>query len=198
MNAILDADTLLAVDVGSVNTRANLFDVVDGRYRLIATGRSPSTVGTPVYDISEGVRMALDKVQTITGRRLVDESEELIMPVTNEGTGVDVLVATATAGSKVRTILVGLMPGVSLQSIRRLAASSYLEIVGEIGLMDRRREEERIDLIVAARPDLISWLVERMVAPAIRSCNWLRPLVWQRTCCPGESKCGLFSPATVT
>ncbi|MCK4692611.1 MAG: glutamate mutase L, partial [Anaerolineales bacterium] len=155
MNAILDADTLLAVDVGSVNTRANLFDVVDGRYRLIATGRSPSTVGTPVYDISEGVRMALDKVQTITGRRLVDEAEELIMPVTNEGTGVDVLVATATAGSKVRTILVGLMPGVSLQSIRRLAASSYLEIVGEIGLMDRRREEERIDLIVAARPDLI-------------------------------------------
>ncbi|MEE8567669.1 MAG: glutamate mutase L [Anaerolineales bacterium] len=155
MNAILDADTLLAVDVGSVNTRANLFDVVDGRYRLIATGRSPSTVGTPVYDISEGVRMALDKVQTITGRRLVDEAEELIMPVTNEGTGVDVLVATATAGSKVRTILVGLMPGVSLQSIRRLAASSYLEIVGEIGLMDRRREEERIDLIVGARPDLI-------------------------------------------
>ncbi|TET84069.1 MAG: hypothetical protein E3J37_04285 [Anaerolineales bacterium] len=155
MNTILDADTLLAVDVGSVNTRANLFDVVDGRYRLIATGRSPSTVGTPLFDISEGVRMALDKVHAITGRRLVDESEALIMPVTNEGTGIDIFVATATAGSKVRTVLVGLMPGVSIQSVRRLAASSYLEIVGEIGLMDRRREEERIDLILAARPDLI-------------------------------------------
>jgi hypothetical protein len=155
MNTILDADTLLAVDVGSVNTRANLFDVVDGRYRLIATGRAPSTAGPPLFDVSESVRMSLEKVQAITGRPLVDESDSLIIPVTNEGTGVDVFVSTTSAGPKVRTVLVGLMPGVSLQSVRRLASSSFLEIVEEIGLTDRRREAERIDLILAARPDLI-------------------------------------------
>ena len=42
METILDADTLLAIDIGTVNTRASLFDVVDGRYRLITTGRAPS------------------------------------------------------------------------------------------------------------------------------------------------------------
>ncbi|MEJ2013259.1 MAG: hypothetical protein P8X64_13670 [Anaerolineales bacterium] len=42
MSTYLDADTLLAIDVGTVNTRASLFDVVDGRYRLIATGWSLS------------------------------------------------------------------------------------------------------------------------------------------------------------
>jgi hypothetical protein len=154
MSSIIDADTLLAVDVGSVNTRANLFDVVDGRYRLVATGRAPTTAGAPLFDIGEGVRLALDKVQRITGRRFIDESEALIMPVTNEGVGVDMFVATTTTGPKVRTVLVGLMPGVSMESIKRVAASSYLDVIAEISLMDRRREEEQIDVILSARPDL--------------------------------------------
>jgi hypothetical protein len=155
MNTILDADTLLAVDVGTVNTRASLFDVVDGRYRLIATGRAPSTAGPPLFDVSESVRMSLERIQSITGRPLMDESDSLILPVTTEGAGVDVFVSTTSAGPKVRTVLVGLMPGVSLQSVRRLASSAFLEIIGEIGLTDRRRDAERIDLIIAARPDLI-------------------------------------------
>jgi hypothetical protein len=155
MSSILDADTLLAIDVGSVNTRASLFDVVDGRYRLVATGRSSSTAEPPLLDISEGVRLSLHHLQTITGRRLVDETEGLIVPASREGAGVDVCVATTSAGPKVRTVLVGLMPGFSVDSARRLSVSTYLDVVEEIGLMDRRREEEQIDLIVAARPDLI-------------------------------------------
>jgi hypothetical protein len=155
MNAVLDAETLLALDVGSVHTRANLFDVVDGRYRLVATGRALSTAGAPLFDISEGVRSALDQVQEITGRRIVDESEALILPATGSGSGVDVFVGTASAGPRVRTVLIGLMPGISMDSVRRLAASTYLDVVAEISLIDARREEEQIDLILAAKPDLI-------------------------------------------
>jgi uncharacterized protein (TIGR01319 family) len=150
-----DAETLLAVDVGSVHTRASLFDVVDNQYRLVATGRALSTATAPMLDISEGVRMALDQVQTITGRRLLDDQDGLIMPSTSQGGGVDVFVATSSAGPRLRAVLVGLTPGVSLESGRRLATSSYLDVVEEIGLADRRREDERIDLIMAARPDLI-------------------------------------------
>ncbi|MCX6070432.1 MAG: glutamate mutase L [Chloroflexi bacterium] len=152
---MVDAETLLAVDVGSVHTRASLFDVVDNQYRLVATGRSLSTATTPLLDISEGVRMAMDQIQTITGRRLLDEQDGLIMPSSSQGAGVDVFVATSSAGPRLRAVLVGLTPGVSLESGRRLATSSYLDVVEEIGLADRRREDERIDLILAARPDLI-------------------------------------------
>ncbi len=155
MASFVDADTLLAVDVGSVNTRASLFDVVEGRYRLVATGRVPSTADAPLFDVSEGVRQAMDRVQAVTGRRLVDESEALIMPVTSDGLGVDVFVATTSAGPKVRTVLVGLMPGVSMESARRLAESTYLEVIESIDLLDRRKDEEHIDRIIAARPDLI-------------------------------------------
>jgi hypothetical protein len=155
MSTYLDADTLLAIDVGTVNTRASLFDVVDGRYRLIATGRAPSTAGSPLFDVSEGVRMAIERVQVITGRQLVDESDLLIMPVTGQGSGVDMFVATGSAGPKVRTVILGLMPGVSTQSALRLADSTYLEAVETIHLLDTRREEEKIDAILSCHPDLI-------------------------------------------
>ncbi|HEX9895823.1 MAG TPA: glutamate mutase L [Gemmatimonadales bacterium] len=155
MSTIMEADTLLAVDVGTVNTRASLFDVVDGRYRMVATGRASSTAGSPLFDIREGMHMAVEELNAVTGRPLLDEGDSLIIPTTSEGAGVDAFVATSSAGPRPRTVLVGLMPGVSMESARRLAGSTYLNVVEEIGLLDRRREEEQIDVLVAAQPDVI-------------------------------------------
>ncbi len=155
MSTNLDVDTLMAIDVGSVNTRASLFDVVDGHYRLVATARAHSTGGPPLLDVSEGVRLALDELRATTGRKLLDETEALITPATREGAGVDLCVATTSAGPMLRTVLVGLMPGISMESARHLADTTYLDVVQEISLMDRRRQEEEIDLILEAKPELI-------------------------------------------
>lgn len=149
------AETLMAIDVGSVNTRANLFEAVEGRYCLVATGRSPSTVGPPLFDAREGIRLAVDQLQNVTGRQMIDERHGLIKPVSLDGSGVDAFAACTSAGPSVRTVLVGLMPGVSLSSARRLAASSYLNVVVEISLLDRRKDDERIDAIISSRPHLI-------------------------------------------
>jgi len=151
----MEADTLLAVDVGTVNTRATLFDVVDGRYRMVATGRASSTAGSPLFDIREGMHMAVEELNAVTGRPLLDEGDSLIVPTTSEGAGVDAFVATSSAGPRPRAVLVGLMPGVSMESARRLAGSTYLNVVEEIGLLDRRPEEDQIDMLVAAQPDVI-------------------------------------------
>jgi uncharacterized protein (TIGR01319 family) len=155
MSSLPDVEIVLAIDVGSVNTRASLFDVVDGRYRLVATSEVSSTATPPLFDIGEGVRVAMDRLQAITGRRLTDETEALIYPSTGFGAGVDLLVSSISAGPKVKTVMAGLMPGVSMTSARRLAESAYLDIVGEINLIDQKRTEEQIDLIVSQRPDLI-------------------------------------------
>jgi hypothetical protein len=155
MASLPNAEVLLAIDVGTTNTRASLFDVIDGRYRLVATSDSQSTANAPLYDISEGVRLALDRVQAITGRRLMDEADALITPTTGFGGGVDLFVASVSAGPRVKTILAGLMPGVSLASARRLAESSYLDVVGEISIVDNQKIESLVDMIVSSRPDLI-------------------------------------------
>ncbi|MBN1267230.1 MAG: glutamate mutase L [Anaerolineales bacterium] len=155
MPSISNAETLLAIDVGSVNTRASLFDVVDGNFRLLASARVPTTARYPLLDFGEGVRVAIERVQDITGRKLLDESELLIMPSTGFGTGIDLCVGTASAGPVLRTLLVGLMPGVSVASLRRLASSMMMDVVGVLHLSDRRQDHERIQMIVDANADIL-------------------------------------------
>jgi hypothetical protein len=155
MSSLPETEIFLAVDVGTTNTRASLFDVIDGRYRLVATSEAQSTAGPPLFDLSEGVRIAMDRVEEITGRRLIDETDSLILPTTGFGTGIDLFVASVSAGQRVRTVLAGLMPGVSMASARRLAEATYIDVVGEITLVDERRMEDLVSVVVSTNPDLI-------------------------------------------
>ena len=152
---LVTAESLLAIDVGSVTTRAILFDVVDGRYRYLGSGQASTTAYAPYQDVSEGIRSALDRLQAVTGRVLVGGDERLIMPAKDDGSGVDSLAATLSAGPPLRVVVMGLLEDVSLESARRLATTTYTRVVDIIGLNDRRKPEERIDAIVRLRPDLV-------------------------------------------
>ena len=136
MTSRVDAESLLAVDVGSVTTRAALFDVVEGRYRFIASGSAPTTAGAPYHDISEGVRLALDQLQAIAGRTLVGGDQELIMPALPDGSGVDSFAATISAGEPVKVIAIGLLESISTESARRLALTTYSKVVEAFNLND--------------------------------------------------------------
>ncbi len=153
--SLLDADSLLAIDVGEVNTRAVLFDVVDGRYRFLAIGSAPTTAAAPYQDVGEGIRLAIDRLQEVTGRRLIGPDERLIMPGLGDGSGVDTFAATISAGPPLKVVAVGLLEDVSLESARNLATSTYSRIVDAFRLNDSRKEEARIDAILRHRPDLI-------------------------------------------
>ncbi len=106
--SLVDADSLLAVDVGTVTTRAALFDVVEGYYRFIASGHAPTTAAAPFKDLSEGVHHAIENLQAITGRKFLGEDQRLIMPA-DEGRGVDTFAATFSAGPALKTVVVGLL-----------------------------------------------------------------------------------------
>jgi uncharacterized protein (TIGR01319 family) len=155
MTSRVDAESLLAVDVGSVTTRAVLFDVVEGRYRFIASGSAPTTAGAPYHDISEGVRLALDQLQAITGRILIGSDQQLIMPAMPDGSGVDSFAATISAGEPVKVIAIGLLESISMESARRLALTTYSKVVEVFNLNDRRRTDTRLNAVVRLRPDLI-------------------------------------------
>jgi len=152
--SLVDADSLLAVDVGTITTRAALFDVVEGHYRFIASGHAPTTAAAPFRDVGEGVRQAVKNLQIVTGRKFLGDDHRLIMP-TSEGTGVDTFAATLSAGPAIKTAVVGLLDDVSLESTQRLARSIYTRVVETIGLNDARKPEEQIDSLVRLSPDLI-------------------------------------------
>jgi hypothetical protein len=153
--SLIDADSVLAIDIGSITTRVALFDVVDSRYRFLASGSAPTTANAPFHDVSEGLRLALDRLQTVTGRVLVGRDERLIVPTAPDGSGVDMVAATASAGAPIKVVVMGLLDDVSLESAKHLAATTYARVIDSISLNDRRKTEERLDAILRIRPDLI-------------------------------------------
>jgi hypothetical protein len=153
--SLVSADSLLAIDIGTTTTRALLFDVVDGRYHFLAAGSATTTAGAPYRDVGEGVRRALDHLQEISGRLLLRDDESIIMPSASDGSGIDALAATISAGPPLKVVAVGLLEDVSVESARHLAASTYAEVVDILSLNDRRKQDARIDLILRTRPDLV-------------------------------------------
>ncbi len=152
--SLVDADSLLAIDVGSTHTRAMLFDAVEDRYHLIAMGVAASTARAPFDDLREGIREAIDQVQQITGRTLVASDEQLIVPA-SDGMGVDHVVLTLSAGKPLQVVIAGVLARVSLQSARRLAETIYSRIGAQLHLNDRLHMEGRVNAVVKAHPDVV-------------------------------------------
>ncbi len=149
------AQSILAVDFGAATTRANLFDVVEGVYRHIATGEAPSTFGAPYRDVLEGLHHALEDIFAVTGRRLFSERHALITPVDAEGHGVDLVTATSSGGPALRAVLVGLLPQFSLAAAARATEGAHLQIVETLSLTDGRTPQQQLDAVYRARPELI-------------------------------------------
>lgn len=153
--SLLEDSSLLAVNVGASSTRVVLFDIVEGQYRFIASGQAPSTAEAPYKNVSLGVHQAISKLQTITGKILLDQHNQLITPVQGDGSGVDAFAATLSAGPTLRAVVVGLLSEVSVQSAKRLAETAYLQVIETFGLNDPRKPDEQIDAVLRARPDVI-------------------------------------------
>lgn len=152
---LIDTDSLLLLDVGSISTRALLFDQVRDRYRLLAAGSSHSTAGAPFNNVLEGIFSALEGIQKVTGRTFLGKDQNLIKPSTEFGTGVDTCAATISAGPPLNACIVGLLDDVSLNSARKLASTTFCNVVQTISLNDRQRPEAHIDSFLQAHPDLV-------------------------------------------
>lgn len=117
-SSLVDGNSLLAIEVGAANTRAVLFDVIESEYRFVVSGSAPTTAEAPFKDVGEGVRNAIINLQKVFGNTLLNDSGGLITPSQPNGSGVDALVVTLSAGPVVKTVIVGLVKDVSLESAR--------------------------------------------------------------------------------
>ena len=153
--SLVEGNSILAIDIGSVTTRAAYFDVVEGQYRFIGMGYSPTTINAPAKNVAFGVQAAIESLQFVVGKSLMDENGQLAMPSQPDGTGVDGLCATISAGNVLKTVLVGLLPDVSLKSIEKLAQGAEIEIVDSFHVNDVRDINEQLDAILKISPDLV-------------------------------------------
>jgi hypothetical protein len=150
-----DSDSILMINIGSIHTRAALIDIVERQYRMVASTESATTAEAPRFDVGEGIRHALDLLSDIVGYDFFDESGQLVVPARGGGLGVDAVVLTLSMQADIRVGLVGLLPDISLRTLRRLTDSAPVRVVSEISLGDRRTDEGRMDALCQAKPDLI-------------------------------------------
>ncbi len=153
--SLIEGNSLLAIDIGAVTTRAAYFDVVEGQYRFISMGQSPTTSAAPIKNVAMGAQMAIENLQSLLAKDLMDKDGRLTVPSQADGAGVDSVVTTISAGPAIRTILIGLLADVSLKSIESLAQTTYTQIIDSIGLNDPRRADQQMDAIVQSSPDLV-------------------------------------------
>src|SRR5436305_885674 len=113
------ASSLLVADCGSVFTKVSLFGLVEGQYRLMARGEAPTTIAPPQDDITTGVIQAINVIEFITGRRFVEDGR-IISPERANGHGVDMFIATLSAGGPLRLVVLGAVSN-SLQTLAEQA-----------------------------------------------------------------------------
>jgi uncharacterized protein (TIGR01319 family) len=149
-------NSFLVGDIGNVHTRLVLIDLVEGQYRLIASARARSTAQPPLGNVSLGLDHAAQNITSLIGRELISgDSDQLFLTPESSGHGVDMFVATGSAGRPMRVFLVGLTPEVSILSGRRMLAGSYVTVTDVLCPDDLRSEEEQINAILSGEPDMI-------------------------------------------
>jgi hypothetical protein len=146
---------LLAIDIGKVSTRAFLFDVVNEGYRFLGAGKAATTLGVYGWDIRHGVSMAIEEIQAITGRILLNAQKDLIRPVSRAGSGVQDYLVTVSAGPPLKIFLAGNVKDAALSSAGRLAKTTCSSQVISVCINEGRKTELIIDDILQYRPDII-------------------------------------------
>jgi hypothetical protein len=152
---IFQQQSILVADCGHTNTNVVLFDVVEGCYRLIARASVPTTAALPWLDISRGIQQAIQKIVDMTGRELIYDHGQLIMPMREDGTGIDLFATTVSAATPLSALLVGLFDDVSLASARQVLQTTYVREIDRFSLTDTRSEQERAAALHQLNPDLI-------------------------------------------
>ena len=154
-------DSVVAIDIGTVYTKAVLIARVEGAYRFIAHAESATTAEAPWSDVAVGARHALEKLSSAAGRRLLNERSDLTIPQQPDGSGVDACVVTASAAKPLSVALAGLAGEWSLESLRHAAIGTYTTLAAEIALSGSSRHagrsiaDDRIQRIYDARPDVV-------------------------------------------
>ena len=126
--------SILAVECGSITTRAILIEQTKGRYRLTASGQSASSYGPAQQDVTIGLIAAIRQIEQATRRILLAPGGWPLTPQNNKRQGVDAYVTVCSAGEPLNLSVVGLTGDMSLAAAQQIAAQTYTTISSIITL----------------------------------------------------------------
>ena len=146
--------TILATDCGSTTTKAILIELTDEGYRLKTRGEAPTTVEAPFEDVTKGVLNAIMEVEELSGLKILD-GDQIIHPMRDDNTGVDVYVSTSSAGGGLQMMVAGVVKAMTGESAERAALGAGSIVMDVLASNDGRLPHQKIERIRQLRPDMI-------------------------------------------
>ena len=148
-----DLRVILATDCGSTTTKAILIQQLGDEYRQTHRGEAPTTVEAPFEDVTRGVLNAIQEVEELSGRKILD-GERIITPASGD-TGVDIYISTSSAGGGLQIMVAGVVKSMSVESAQRCALGAGAIIMDALASNDGRPSYEKIERIRHLRPDMM-------------------------------------------
>lgn len=133
MSEANSVESVLIADCGGGSTRVQLLELVDDRLRYVGQGEAPSTGETPTGDLSTGVLNALASLERATARRFVARNRPML-PRQDDGSGVDVVLATIASVPSPRLAIVASGDGPLLSALLDVARGSPTTVLPTIAM----------------------------------------------------------------
>lgn len=147
-------NAILALDVGSTTTKAILFKR-DSSGKMIFSGfnQTKTTVETQEEDVWVGVIESIKGLEDKTGWKMLKNNEIRIPSSVDHG--VDMLIATSSAGGGLQMVTVGLVTFYTAESSERTALGAGAIVMDVFAIDDERTTFEKIMELRELRPDII-------------------------------------------
>ncbi|HDS74279.1 MAG TPA: methylaspartate mutase [Firmicutes bacterium] len=146
-------DVIIATDCGSTTTKAILIEKVDGQYRQTYRGEAPTTVEAPFEDVTRGVLNAIQEIEELSGRTILD-GEQIITPAEGDR-GVDIYISTSSAGGGLQMMVAGVVKSMTGESAQRCALGAGAIVMDVLASNDGRLPHQKIERIRQLRPDMV-------------------------------------------
>ena len=146
-------DVVIATDCGSTTTKAILIEKKDEVYRQTYRGEAPTTVEAPYEDVTRGVLNAIQEVEELSGRQILD-GETIIAPA-DGNRGVDIYISTSSAGGGLQMMVAGVIKAMTGESAQRCALGAGAIVMDVLASNDGRQPHEKIERIRQLRPDMV-------------------------------------------
>ena len=144
---------IIATDCGSTTTKAILIERREEGYRQTFRGEAPTTVEAPFEDVTRGVLNAIQEVEELSGRQILD-GETIITPAA-DGRGVDIYISTSSAGGGLQMMVAGVVQTMTGESAQRCALGAGAIVMDVLASNDGRQPHEKIERIRHLRPDMV-------------------------------------------
>ena len=148
-----DLTVVIATDCGSTTTKAILIEKKDEGYRQTFRGEAPTTVEAPFEDVTRGVLNAIQEVEELSGRQILD-GERIITPADGD-VGVDIYISTSSAGGGLQMAVAGVVLAMTGESAQRCALGAGAIVMDTLAANDGRLPHEKIERIRQLRPDMV-------------------------------------------